>query len=155
MMGVAPIVVAWATILTILLSIITATVYRRTSYVSPLPLSTIMAIKTRTTSVKGKPTKAVAAPVVHSTQRNTRSNSRSPKAINVNSLLANINQPKNQFEGALTVLGTQDVGTDNLDDPCDLVPPEVLPIDKSNVKEGIMVPTLSKNTPPTSKSSWW
>ncbi len=54
-----------------------------------------MAIKTRTTSIKEKPSKAGAAYVVLTTQRNTRSISRSPKAINVNSLLANINQPKN------------------------------------------------------------
>ncbi len=112
----------------------------------------------RTTSIKEKPSKAGAASVVLTTQGNTWSNSQSPKAINVNSLLTDINQPKNRFEGALTVLGTQDVGTDNLDDLCDFVPPEVLPNNKSNmltspdspigVKEGIMVPTLSDNTPP-------
>ena len=122
-----------------------------------------MAIKTRTTSIKEKPTKATAAPVVHSTRRNTRSNSRSPKAINVNSLLADINRPKNRFEGALTILGTQDTGTDDLDDPCDLVPPEGRPIDKSNalisldspigVKEGIMLPTLNDNTPSPDKQA--
>jgi hypothetical protein len=122
-----------------------------------------MAIKTRTNSIKEKPSKAAAASVVLSTQRNTRSTSRSPKAINVNSLLADINQPKNQFEGALTVLGTQDVGTDNLDDPCDLVPPEVPPIDKSNVltppdspigvKEGIVLPTLTDDRPPPHKQA--
>ncbi len=121
-MGIAPIVVVWTTILTILLSLTTATVYPRTPYVSPLPLSSIMAIKMRTTSIKEKPSKAEAASLVLTTQQNTRSTSRSPKAINVNSLLADINQPTNQFEGALTVLGTQDVGTDDLDDPCELVP---------------------------------
>jgi hypothetical protein len=163
MMGVALIFVAWVTTLTISLLSTTATVYRQTPYVSPLPLSTIMAIKTRTTSIKEKPSKAGAASVVLSARRNTRSTSRSPKATNVNSLLADINQPKNQFEGALTVLGTLDVGTDNLDDPCNLIPPEVPPIDKSNVltppdspigvEEGIMLPTLNNDTPPPDKQA--
>ena len=153
----------WATTLTISLLSTTATVYPQTPYVSPSPLSTIMAIKTRTTSIKEKPSKAVAASVVHSTRRNTRSTSRSPKAINVNSLLANINQPKNRFEGALTILGTQDAGTDNLDDPCNLVPPEGWSIDKSNaltsinspigVEEGIMLPTLNDDTPSPNKQA--
>ncbi len=43
-MGSAPIVVAWATIMTIFLSTTNATTYRQTPYVSPLPLPTTMAI---------------------------------------------------------------------------------------------------------------
>ena len=45
-MGSAPIVVAWATIMTIFLSTTNATTYRQTPYVSPLPLPTTMAINT-------------------------------------------------------------------------------------------------------------
>ncbi len=166
MMGVALISVAWVTTLTISLLSTPATVYPQTPYVSPSPLSTIMAIKMRTTSIKEKPSKAGAASVVLSAQRNTRSTSRSPKATNVNSLLVNINRPKNQFEGALTVQGTLDVGTDNLDDLCDLVPLEVPPIDKSNVltppdspigsRKGSCCPLSTTTRPPlTSKPSRW
>ncbi len=96
---------------------------RSATYVSSLPPSTIMAIKTHNTSIKEKPTKARTASVVRSTRQNTQSTSRSPRGNNVNSLLVDINQPKNWFEGALAILGTPDNGTENLDNPCDHVPP--------------------------------
>jgi len=84
-----------------------------------------MAIKTRNTSIKKKPTKAGSASVVHPARRITRSTSRSPKDNRVNIPLADINQPQNRFEGALAILGTTDNENENLDDPCDLVPPIV------------------------------
>jgi hypothetical protein len=93
------------------------------AYISPSPLSTIMAIKTRNTSIKEKPTKAGSASVIHPARRIKHSTSRSPKENRVNSLLTDINQPQNQFEGALVILGTLDDENENLDDPCDLVPP--------------------------------
>ncbi len=94
---------------------------RSAAYVSPSPLSTIMAIKTRNTSIKEKPTKAGSASAVHPARRITRSTSRSPKENRVNSLLADINRPQNRFEGALAILGTPDDENENLDDSCDLV----------------------------------
>ena len=85
------------------------------AYVSPLPLSTIMAIKTRNSRIKEKLTKAGSASVAHPARR--------IKENRVNGLLVNINQPQNQFEGTLDILGTLDNENENLDDPCDLVPP--------------------------------
>jgi hypothetical protein len=96
---------------------------RSAAYVSPLPLPTIMAIKTHKTSIKEKPTKAGSSSVVHPARRITRSTPQSPKENRVNSLLTDINRPQNRFEGALAILGTLDDGTENLDDPCNLVPP--------------------------------
>ena len=61
------------------------------AYVSPSPLSTIMAIKTRNSRIKEKLTKAGSASVAHPARRITHSTPRSPKENRVNGLLVNIN----------------------------------------------------------------
>jgi hypothetical protein len=74
-----------------------------------------MAIKTRNSRSKERLTKAGSASVAHPARR--------IKENRVNGLLVNINQPQIRFEGALAILGTLDNESENLDDPCDLVPP--------------------------------
>ncbi len=81
-----------------------------------------MGVQTRNVANKDKPRKSPAAKV-QPKQQITRSSSRSPKASNVNSLLAKINLPKSQFNGILTALGPPGSGDEGLNTPWDLVTP--------------------------------
>jgi hypothetical protein len=81
--------------------------------------SSTMGVKRCTSNNKDKPPKPTSTA---KSPQPTCSSLRSPKAANVNCLLAEINLPKSQFDGVLPALGSPGSDIDGLDGPDDLLP---------------------------------
>jgi hypothetical protein len=90
----------WVLFLATFITTIKNSTIRSTANVSPLPLSTTMAIKMRNSRSNERLTKAGSVSVAHPARR--------IKENRVNGLLVNINRPQNRFEGALAILGALD-----------------------------------------------
>jgi hypothetical protein len=88
--------------------------------VNTLQFPPTMGVQMRNVANKDIPQKSPAAKV-QPKQKISCGSSRSPKASNVNSLLAKINLPKSQFDGVLSTLGPPGGGDDGLNAPCNLV----------------------------------
>jgi hypothetical protein len=120
-MGSATVSVMWAPLLLLFLLFYSFSPSHPLLYVNTLQPTSTMGIKTRASTIKGKPPKSAAAaiPLLQS----ACGSSKSPRAANVNSLLAKINLPKSQFDGILTAFIFPGGRNDGLDGPCDLVLP--------------------------------
>jgi hypothetical protein len=97
--------------------------------VNPTPgTSTTMGITMRVTTVKDKPTgKAITTTAATSKERRSKRLAKSPRTVNVNSLISEINLPTTQFDDvleALRLMMMQDSPQDKgLNAPCNLAPP--------------------------------
>jgi hypothetical protein len=94
-------------------------------YVNPSPgLLTTMGITMRTAIAKEKPTsRAITTTAATPKEWRSGRQSKSPRSVNLNSLLAEINLPVTNFDNDLEALHPLNSPTDNgLDNPCDLVP---------------------------------
>jgi hypothetical protein len=92
--------------------------------------STAMGITMRATTAKDKPTsRTITATTTTLRERRSKRLSKSPRSVNVNSLLAEINLPVTQFDNVLEALHPSNSTTDNgLNKPCQVA----LPTDKNN-----------------------
>ncbi len=119
-MGSATISVVWAALLLLFLSFYSFSPPHPLLYINSLQPTSTMDIKMRTSTIKDKPPKLAAAAIP--SQRSTRGSSESPRAANINSLLAKINLLKSWSDGVLTALSSPGGRNDGLNSPCDLVP---------------------------------
>jgi hypothetical protein len=95
-------------------------------YVNPTPgLITTMGITMHALISKDKPTsRAITTTAATPKEQRSKRLAKSPRSVNVNFLLAEINLPTNRFDNVLEALrpstGPMDEG---LNDPCNLTPP--------------------------------
>ena len=159
MMGGAHFLLLWLTLSFLSLPTISATSAYPSAPSSNFPsVQDLMAIQTRTSTVKARAAKADVPAAIRPSRRKTRSASQSPTGKSVTAHLAALNLPGSQFDGVLTVLGHD--GHKDQDDGRDL---EVPVIDKSNkyaspdspagVEDGISMPTLMNDTASTDKQA--
>ncbi len=90
--------------------------------VNTLQFPPTMGVQMHNVANNDKPRKSPTAKV-QPKQGITRGSYRSSKASNINSLLAEINHPKSQFDGIITALGPPGGRDDGLNTLCTLVPP--------------------------------
>jgi hypothetical protein len=114
------VVVVWVLLMLLSLSFQFLSLLLPSINVNTFQLSSTMGVKTGTSTNKDRPPKQTST--VKSPQP-TCSSSKSPTAVNVNSLIAKINLPKAQFNGVLTALGSPGSNIDGLDAPKNLLPP--------------------------------
>jgi hypothetical protein len=118
---------------------ITALLYHLV-YVNPTPgLITTMGITMRTLISKDKPTnRAIITTAATPKEQRSKRLAKSPRSVNVNSLLAEINLPMNHYNNVLEALRPPTSPTDEgLSDPCDIT----LPTDKNWHVTQLLFPT--------------